>query len=1039
MLAIVYLLLMVALGDAIGRRFLPFLSIPHRLASAFLCGLLFSSWFTYLVGYIFAESASPMFWANAVFFVVAISVIYFLNRNTQEAGPTTSIDTSETEFVRWDWVVLGLFFVFGLWMMFRTFTIEDGNIAFGHHQYPDFGSTVSIMQSFAYGNNFPTEYPHFSGDRIRYHFLFYFQAGNLEYLGLNPAAASNVLSVFSLTSLLILVMTMGSLLFRSRVAGRIGAALFFFHGSLAFIPFFIANPSTSAVMEKLSKMTMYLNSGFPYRGEDWGVWSQNVFLNQRHFTSSIAIFLLVLIFLYIRNREKSETVAEPVIEPTPPQEATESTPEPVAELTTKKSRKLKKVVEVVAEPSTEGEEIVDAGSTEPTLENEDAAEDTSGNEPEVKEETDTKPADSAPSPFAHYLPYIFAGILLGLLPMWNGPVYLTAAVILAAFLLLFPLRRELIVTGITAAILGLPQVLYLTSGLRPAGYSMFRWGFVIDNAGFFDVLYYTFFTFGFKWVLIALALYFASGLQRRFLAAAFMVFPLTYCFRFSEEVLANHKFLNIWLIIANVFVAFALVKLWNMKSGSSTIPTRVAAIVLGILITIGGAIDLVPVWNSYFIKMKYVDDPLVEWTRANTPPRSVFLSQKYINHQLLLAGRRLFYGDPYYAWSAGYDTRAREALAKRMFETRDPNELLALVKENKIDYIAIDDMIRNSQNFLSRHNEDIVAKYFPLVFTDEKRDYANIKIYKVPDDLRAVDTSASPPTELPAQPAVAPAEGTVFEATEGNRPGQLARPRGIAVDASGNIFVADTNNARVQKFDPSGKYLSSFGERGNAAGQFEEPNGVAVDAAGSIYVTDAKNHKLLRLKADGQFDKEWSGPGAGNFYGPRDLVIGPNKLIYVIDQGGTRICKLDPAADTWTTWGTGGSGERQFNEPSGITIGGGNVFVADANNDRVQVFDLEGKFLRQFAVPAWEKSSGNYPDVAYDEAKNLIYVTSGRTNEVLVFDAEGRQIDSIRVAGDSTFNNPSSLLVQIDGKARRLLVLNTGSSRVVQVEITSAK
>ncbi|MEQ1644985.1 MAG: NHL repeat-containing protein, partial [Pyrinomonadaceae bacterium] len=483
----------------------------------------------------------------------------------------------------------------------------------------------------------------------------------------------------------------------------------------------------------------------------------------------------------------------------------------------------------------------------------------------------------------------------------------------------------------------------------------------------------------------------------------------------------------------NVFVAFALVKLWNLKSGSSTIPTRVAAIVLGLLITIGGAIDLVPVWNSYFIKMKYVDDPLVEWARANTAPRSIFLSQKYINHQLLLAGRRLFYGDPYYAWSAGYDTPAREALAKRMFETRDANELFSLLKENKIDYVAIDDMVRNNPGFVTRVNEDIVAKHFPLVFTDEKREYANIKIYKVPEQLGAVDPSAA---SLPEAKA-APVEGTIFQSVEGNQPGQIARPRGIAVDAAGNIYVADTGNSRVQKFDAAGKFLASHGERGDAAGQLQEPNGVAIDGSGNIYVTDAKLHKLLRFKSDGQFEKEWTGPSAGNFYGPRDLAIGPNKLIYVIDQGGTRICKFD--ADSWTTWGSGGSGDGQFNEPSGITIGGGSVFVADANNDRVQVFDLEGKFVRQFAVPAWERSSGNYPDVAYDESKKLIYVTSGKTNEVLVFDAEGRQIDSIRVSGDSTFSNPSSVVIQTEGKSRRLLIMNTGSSRVLKVDLETKK
>src|SRR5262245_65243509 len=122
-------------------------------------------------------------------------------------------------------------------MMFSSFGMEAGRLQIANHQWSDFGPNVAIMQSFALGRNFPTEYPHFSGDRIRYHFLFYFQAGNLEYLGLNPAWSNNLLSVFSLVAMLVLVMSLGDLLFRSRAVGRIGAALFFFHGSLHYISY----------------------------------------------------------------------------------------------------------------------------------------------------------------------------------------------------------------------------------------------------------------------------------------------------------------------------------------------------------------------------------------------------------------------------------------------------------------------------------------------------------------------------------------------------------------------------------------------------------------------------------------------------------------------------------------------------------------------------------------------------------------------------------------------------------------------------------
>lgn len=1018
MLAIVYLALMIAVGDAIGRRFMPFLSAPHRWASAFLCGLLFSSWFTYLVALASAGSSTPMFSGNLAFFVAAGGLVYFLNRGGSNAS--TTLDTGESVFKRWDWAFVGCFLVFAWWMMFRTFTMTDDNISFGHHQFPDFGSTVSIMQSFALGHNFPTEYPHFSGERIRYHFLFYFQAGNFEYLGLNPAWANNLLSILSLTSLLVLVMTLGSLIFRSRVAGRIGAVLFFFQGSLAFIPFLVANPSFSAVMDKLSKMTMYLNSGLPYRGEDWGVWSQNVFLNQRHFTSSIALFLLVVIFLFIRYREKLEPV--PVIEAS-------------ADLQAEASGQAELSVEAAVEDGPEPDSETGSELTEetPGEDIEDAESEPADQEEESATSPQTPVIENA-ARFGQYPAFIFCGLILGLLPLWNGPVYLSAALVLAVCFLLFPLKKEMIALAATAGVVGLPQVIFLTTGsLREPGYSMFRWGFVIDNAGFFDVLYYIFFTFGFKWVLLAIALYFASGLQRRFLAAIFILFPLTFCFRFSEEVLANHKFLNVWLVIANVYVGYALVKLWGLKAGSTTIPSRIAAVVLTILITIGGAIDLVPVWNSYFIHMKYKDDDLIEWAKANTEPSAIFLSHRYINHQILLAGRKLFFGDPYYAWGAGYDTTKRETLVRNLFEMRDPAEFYRLLKENNIGYIAVDDMVRSSKVFIQNPNEDMIAKYFPQVFNDDKKQYANIKIYKVPASLN-VPVSDSPSLSDPASVPVA----NGFKGGEGSGPGQFSRPRGITLDQSGNIYVADTGNSRIQKFDASGTYLSSIGAKGSAPGQLIAPNGVAVDAAGNVYVTDADQHKLVRFRPDGTFDKEWTGP-QDRFYGPRDLIFGPNKMLYIIDQGGTRIAKFDPAAETFQTWGSAGNGESQFSEPTGIEIGDGMIFVADAGNGRIQVFDLEGRFGRQFEIPSWERFGGHYPDIAFDAASKTLYVSNGKTNEILGYKPDGTQTTGFKPEGEARLNNPCSLAIQTVGGKRHLLVLNTGVAGITTFDLGSKK
>src|SRR5207247_8559166 len=158
------------------------------------------------------------------------------------------------------------------------------------------------MQSFAVGHNFPTEYPHFSGDRIRYHFLFYRQAGNLEVLGLNPAWSLNLLSIVTLVAMLILAMTLGDVVFNSRTVGRLGSFLFFFFGSLSYVPFLHRQGSVRAAIQAIMRQRDYIPTIFPYRGELWGTWSQVTYLNQRHFASAIGILLLVLVFLIIRYR-----------------------------------------------------------------------------------------------------------------------------------------------------------------------------------------------------------------------------------------------------------------------------------------------------------------------------------------------------------------------------------------------------------------------------------------------------------------------------------------------------------------------------------------------------------------------------------------------------------------------------------------------------------------------------------------------------------------------------------------------------------------
>ncbi len=205
-----------------------------------------------------------------------------------------------------------------------------------------------------------------------------------------------------------------------------------------------------------------------------------------------------------------------------------------------------------------------------------------------------------------------------------------------------------------------------------------------------------------------------------------------------------------------------------------------------------------------------------------------------------------------------------------------------------------------------------------------------------------------------------------------------------------------------------------------------QPHGVAVDESGFIYVTESYRHRLLKFNPDGTYLKEYTGPEVG-FYGPRDMALGPNGKLYIVDQGRTRIVIFDTATEAFTTFGTPGAGPGEMVEPTGIDVAGGNVFVADTGNDRVQVFELDGRFIRQWPVPQWQKNIQTFPDVAFDAVNKRAYVSNGATFDVFVFDVNGRQIDSIRSAPVIGRATPSSLAISDGTEGRQLLILHMGN------------
>jgi len=998
MLALIYLALAICLGDLLCRRFYEFISFAHRCGAAVLVGLVVSTWFTYLAGLLFTRTQQPLLWGNLLFFLTTAGALTWSARKQKTRAPVEGrtvgsyVPRAKGSNIA-DWVLIAAFVALVSWMMFASFNTAGSKLQISNPEYSDFGPNTAIMQSFAVGHNFPTEYPHFSGDRIRYHFLFYFQAGNLEFLGLDPAWSVNVLSIITIVAMLTLVMALGEALFDSRTVGRLGAALFFFFGSLSFIPFFHKHNSVRGAIPAILHLREFLPTIFPYRGEAWGTWSQVTFLNQRHFASAIGVLLLVLIFLTIQYRafyaRRAAAASAATTLTTDPGASPEGAPETLPSNATS----------AASLPGT-----TSAATPTPV--------------PEPK-----PPAVVTAQNFRSTLPsFIFSGVLLGLLPMWNSAVFIAAFAILAVLFLLCPLRLQMFALALPAGLIALPQMLYLSTGSGRAQMpKLLHWGYTLDHPTILNVAKYLGFTFGFKWLLIALALIFATSLQRRVFLAVSSLIAVAFCFQFTIEVLANQKFLHIWVIVANLFVAFALWRLWHFSLIGTTIPGKAVAVACIMAIIPGGLIEFFPIHNTYWSEVTFRNDPLIEWLTKNTTPRDIFLTDRFVTHPILMAGRRVFYGWPYYSWGAGYDSSKRDRTYQELFQTKDPRKLFRLLKENNISYVVFDNAVRRN-DFVKSPNEQVFSRYFQKVFEDKQHKYNSLVIYKVPDTA---------PTQFKSLPQIGI---SMFEGGKGAENGQFNYPRGLTITTSGNVLIADTNNDRIQKFSFSGVFVSVIGRRGEGQGEFREPCGIAADLTGNIYVADTANQRVQKLKADGTFLAEWKGPDPG-FYGPRDIAIGSDNFVYVVDEGNARIVKFDTDGNVLAVWGTRGQGEGEFDDPTSVAVDANNnrVYVADPLNGRIVVFDTNGHFIANWPVREWRRIPNAWymQDLVIDSKVGRMYATSTQTDEVLVFNLDGTKVASLRPRPPDKLEGASALAIA----GRKLYVLCTFGNRVSQIDL----
>ena len=275
-------------------------------------------------------------------------------------------------------------------------------------------------------------------------------------------------------------------------------------------------------------------------------------------------------------------------------------------------------------------------------------------------------------------------------------------------------------------------------------------------------------------------------------------------------------------------------------------------------------------------------------------------------------------------------------------------------------------------------------------------------------------------------PVGATVDPPVFETKWGTFGAPLRSPRGVAVDGSGNVYVADTDNDRIQKFTSDGVLVTQWGTSGSGDGQFLGPHGVAVDGSGNVYVADYANRRVQKFTSAGVFVTKWG--GTFQFGNPYGVAVDGSGNVYVTDSSNHRVQKFTSAGVFVTKWGTGGSGDGQFNQPLGVAVdGSGNVYVADYNNHRIQKFTSAGVFVTKWGTFGSGDGQFQYPLAVAVDGSGNVYVTD--SDRIQKFTSAGVFVTKWGTSGsgDGQFQYPAG--VAVDGSGN-VYVADTENHRI---------
>jgi tripartite motif-containing protein 71 len=313
--------------------------------------------------------------------------------------------------------------------------------------------------------------------------------------------------------------------------------------------------------------------------------------------------------------------------------------------------------------------------------------------------------------------------------------------------------------------------------------------------------------------------------------------------------------------------------------------------------------------------------------------------------------------------------------------------------------------------------------------------------------------------------------------TLGISDGQFDKPHEISVDPSGNVYVADTGNNRIQKFSSNGTFIAKWGSKCSSSavssdienipcknpsdGEFASPNGISVDPSGNVYVADTGNNRIQKFSSNGTFIAKWgttcdlrlnvgctnSGAqasslldeGDGQFNSPSSIAVNPSTgNVYVADTGNNRIQEFTSSGIFIAKWGFEGQPDGYFTEPSSVAVDptSGNVYVADTGNNRIQEFTSSGIFIKRWGSSG--SADGEFigpTGVAVSTSSGNVYVADYGNNRIQVFKRDGTFITVWGSSGFGAyqFNGPKSIAV--DPSSGEVYVTDIFNNRIQSFDL----